>query len=53
MMNEHSPTKNIEKSSSQSDSIQPPKEVSEKINANDFRNPEKTIASLRSDVEPY
>ncbi len=43
----------IEKSSSQSDSIRIPKEVSKKINANDFRNPEKTIASLRSDVEPY
>jgi hypothetical protein len=43
----------IEKSNSQSDSIQIPKEVSKKINANDFRNPEKTIASLRSDVEPY
>ena len=46
-------TKNIEKSSGQSDSIQPPKEISKKINATDFRNPEKTIASLRSDVEPY
>jgi hypothetical protein len=43
----------IEKSSSQSDSIRPPKEVPEKINANDFRNPEKTIASLRSDVGLY
>ena len=46
-------TKNIDKSSSPSNSTQPPKEVLKKINANDFRNPEKTIASLRGDVEPY
>lgn len=43
----------IEKLKSQSNSIQLPKEVSKKINTSDFRNPEKTIASLRSDVEPY
>jgi len=47
------PKKNIEKLKSQSGSVQLPKEVSKKINANDFRNPEKTIASLRNDVEPY
>jgi hypothetical protein len=43
----------IEKSKSQSEPIRLPKEISKKINATDFRNPEKTIASLRSDVEPY
>jgi len=42
-----------EESNSQSDSIRLPKEVSKTINATDFRNPEKMIGSLRSDVEPY
>jgi len=45
--------KATEKPKPQSEEILQPRKISKKINANDFRNPEKTIASLRSDVEPY
>jgi len=43
----------IEKPKTQSEEILQPRKISKKINTNDFKNPEKSIKSLRSDVEPY
>ena len=45
--------KSKKKPKPQSEEILQPRKISKKINTSDFRNPEKTIASLRSDVEPY